>query len=117
MSDKYVIPKEIDDRIPEYFYYAMAGELVSIFGSYILEEQDGYYDLYSGTGGWNEAFKATCRKLNMMWLDDYTKTLRWDEGDLFDGEIETEIINRFCKKDHYADHANCYYKYLCEIKE
>ena len=135
MSDKYVIPKEINDRIPEYFYYAMAGELVSIFGSWILEKQDypeydddgneisgdpnvdaSYYDLDSGTGGWFEAFRMTCKKLDMMWLMNYYKTLKWYDSDIFDGIIEDRIIENYIEKDHIHVHANCYYKYLCQIK-
>lgn len=134
---EYAIPEDIRSRIPDYFYYAMAGELVSIFGPQILqkkigpEEYDGsgkeigsltsedrsYYDLDSSTGGWVEAFKTTCRKLHMMWLVDYWKTLEWYDSDIFDGEIEGEIIKRFCEKDHSQDHANCYYRYLCSVSE
>jgi len=132
----YKIPKEIYSRIPDYFYYAMAGELVSIFGPHILEKVDypeydndgneisgdpdtdnSYYDLCSGTGGWNEAFEMTCKKLNMMWLNEYSNTLPWYDRDIFDGEIEYEIIERFCKKDHAEDHLNCYYKYLISSEE
>ena len=130
---EYTIPKEIKNRIPDYFYYAMAGELVSVFGPYILEEQDyleyddegnvieplsdtpcTYYNLNSSTGGWIEAFKETCRKLDMMWLVDYWRTLEWYDSDLFDGEIEDEIVERFCKKDHFQESGNCYYMYLCD---
>ena len=132
---EYKIPKEIDSRIPDYFYYAMAGELVSIFGPHILEKVDypeydddgnqipgdpnvdaSYYDLASGTGGWYEAFKMTCKKLDMMWLMDYYKTLEWYDSDIFDGIIENRIIENYIEKDHINDHANCYYKYLCRIK-
>jgi len=132
---KYKIPKEIDSQIPDYFYYAMAGELVSIFGAWILEKQDypeydddgneiagdlnvdgSYYDLNSSTGGWNEAFKMTCKKLDMMWLMDYYETLEWYDSDIFDGIIEDRIIENYIEKDHMHDHANCYYKYLCQIK-
>lgn len=131
---EYTIPKDIESRIPDYFYYAMAGELVSIFGPWILEKQDypeyddgneilgdpnvdgSYYDLNSSTSGWNEAFKMTCKKLNMMWLMDYYETLEWYYSDIFDGIIEDRIIENYIEKDHIHDHANCYYKYLCQIK-
>lgn len=132
MSDKYdVFPKEIDDHIPNYFYYAMAGELVSIFGPKILEKVDypeydddgnqipgdpnvdaSYYDLYSGTGGWLAAFKMTCKKLDMMWLMEYREGLEWYDSDILDGIIEDRIIKNFIEKDHSQDHANCYYKYI-----
>ena len=131
---EYEIPKEIKEKIPDYFYYAMAGELVSVFGPYILQHppagyydeendewvEDGeedYYDLDTSTGGWCEAFYATCKKLDMQWLYDYWRTLAWYDSDIFDGEIEDEIIKRFCEKDHLADHANCYYKYLIEKRK
>ena len=133
----YEIPQEIDSRIPNYFYYAMTGELVSIFGPLILEKIDyleyeydddgnqipgdpnvdaSYYDLNSSTGGWNEAFKMTCKKLDMMWLMDYYRTLECYDSDIFDGIIEDRIIENYIEKDHMHDHANCYYKYLCQIK-
>ena len=108
----YSIPEEINSHIPDYFYYAMAGELVSIFGPEILNKEKEYYDLDSGTGGWEEAFKATCYKLDMDWLLDYYKTLEWFDSDIFDDIIESNIIDNFCKKNHQEDYANCYYKYL-----
>lgn len=132
---EYTIPKDIKSRIPDYFYFAMAGELVSIFGPHILEKVDypeydndgneipgdpnidnSYYDLCSGTSGWYEAFKMTCKKLNMMWLMDYYKTLEWYDSDIFDGIIEDRIIKNYIEKDHMHDQVNCYYKYLCQIK-
>ena len=120
MTDDYKIPEEIANRIPAYFYYAMAGELLSIYGLQLFElrkedeDDEGYYDLDSSTYGWNEAFKATCRKLDMWWLVEYYDTLDWYDGDLFDGEIEDEIIEIFCTKDRIIEHPNCYYRYLCE---
>ena len=120
---KYNIPDDINSRIPNYFYYAMAGELVSIFGPTILQlidySEDGedysYYDLDSGCSGWFMAFNATCHKLDMTWLMDYRKTLEWYDGDIFDGIIEDRIIEQFCEKDHTQDHCNCYYKYLVNL--
>lgn len=126
---EYSIPDSIKKNIPDYFYYALAGELASIFGPWILQKQafpefddDGneienysYYDLLSGSGGWVEAFFATCRKLDMMWLIEYWDSLGWYDSDIFDGEIESEIIERFCKVDVSQQHANCYYKYLCKM--
>ena len=130
---EYKIPEEIKSRIPDYFYYAMAGELVSIFGPAILEkitvdydedeneyplsDDEAYYDLSSSTMGWKYAFIETCRKLDMMWLNEYRKTLEWYDGDIFDGIIEDNIITYFCKKDHTQDHSNCYYKHLLNLGE
>lgn len=129
---EYSIPKDIKDRIPDYFYFALAGELVSIFGTRILgknewvdfddegnelptltDEDCSYYDLCSSTGGWVEAFIETCRKLDMIWLVDYWRTLEWYDSDIFDGEIETEVVKRFCESE--MNPANCYYKYLCGV--
>ena len=116
MTSDYKIPENIKNRIPDYFYVAMAGELVSVFGVWILQfhEDLGYYDLDCGTGGWVEAFRATCRKLDMQWLMEYYTTLDWFDGDLFDGEIEDEIIDRFCRKENQREAAKCYYRYLCK---
>ena len=142
---EYEIPQEIDSKIPEYFYFAMAGELCSIYGPHIFDKveyaeydeegnelpvddnevnlicepsDDGalcYYNLDSGTGGWYEAFKATCRKLNMEWLFDYWKTLEWYDSDIFDGIIENRIVEKFVKcEDH---HCNVYYQWLCSHKD
>lgn len=125
---EYDIPEDIKSRIPDCFYIAMVGELVSIFGINIFQKieyaeyddngeeiEASYYDLNSGTGGWHEAFKMTCRKLDMLWLIEYCRSLEWYDRDIFDGEIEGEIIKRCCEKDFGEDHANCYYKYLCSI--
>ena len=120
MTENYKIPKEIEDRIPAYFYFGMAGELVAIYGTQILELRheeegdEGYYYLDTSTYGWYEAFRATCRKLDMWWLVEYYDTLDWYDGDLFDAEIEDEIIERICQKERISEHPNCYYKYLCE---
>lgn len=115
----YHIPKEIEAKIPDYFYIAMAGELCSVFGYWIFEKvidpddpkDEGYYDLDSSTAGWYEVFKATCKKLGMDWLLEYYRTLEWYDSDIFDGIIENRIITNFIvAKDH---HANSYYQYLC----
>lgn len=131
MSDKdYKIPNEIKSCIPDHFYYALAGELVSIFGHFILQpldfsvyDDDGVriankdntdtepvYDLNLSTNGGSLAFFATCEKLHMMWLYDYWNALDWDQGDLFDGEIEEEIVNRVLKGDNNS--FNPYFEYL-----
>lgn len=129
---EYEIPQEIDSKIPEYFYFAMAGELCSIFGPRIFDrieyaeyDEDGnvlpsstddsesyYYSLDSGTGGWYEAFKMTCRKLGLDWLLDYWKTLEWYDSDIFDGIIEERIIEKFVMSED--NRCNAYYKWLCD---
>lgn len=129
---EYSIPSEIDMKIPDYFYFAMAGELASIMGpdiftvipiyklddndnevldengNYIIEDE--YYDLNSSTAGWYEAFKATCHKLDLPWLIDYHDKLEWYDSDVFDGIIEDRIIMFFIKKDTH--NTNPYYIYL-----
>lgn len=115
----YHIPEEIENRIPEYFYIAMAGELCSIFGWQIFEkyedpyhpEIEPFYDLGSSTSGWCEAFKATCKKLGMDWLLEYYRTLEWYDSDMFDGIIENCIITNFINIENEDD--NPYYHYLC----
>ena len=113
----------------------MAGELFSIFGPRLFEkiqwydydesgnevpdshdESLDYYDLDSGTGGWYEALKATCRKLDMMWLVDYWNAMEYCDSDIFDGIIESRIIEKVIEAEQKAAHSNCnvYYKYLVE---
>ena len=126
---RYTIPEEIDKKIPEYFYYAMMGELCSIHGPMMFEkipwiefddegseipetgdESQDYYDLDSSTGGWYEALRATCNKLNMNWLLEYWKTLEWYDSDIFDGIIEDRIIKKCIETE--PSNCNPYYKYL-----
>ena len=117
---EYEIPHSIKKEIPDYFYYALAGELASVFGSDILYEQnDDFIDLDTSTYGWAMAFMMACKKLDLNWLMEYRKGLDWYESDLFDGEIEEEVIQRYCMKDHGRESNNCYYVYLLEqdIKE
>lgn len=88
---EYTIPTEIDNRIPEHFYPALAGELFSICGPRVFEPCDGVYDFGAGTHGWYEAIRATCRKLGLDWLLHYYETLPWYDSDLFDGIIESRV--------------------------
>lgn len=122
---EYEIPLEIKQKIPEYFYYAMGGELVSIFGIEVLIPEDANdeineytvygIDFVTPTSGWYEAFKATCKKLDLQWLLDYHKTLDWEKGDLFDDEIAQEIIKYFSLEP--KNRANSYYLYLLNSKD
>jgi len=110
---KYKIPDEIKARIPPYFYIAFAGELCSVFGRRIFEkDKSGVYGLsYVGsTCGWGEAFRMTCQKTDLSWLADYYKELEWNDSDLFDGEVENEIISRFIETQPSGD--NVYYQFL-----
>lgn len=115
----YKVPSEAIKNIPDYFFIAMAGELVSIFGIKVLlpvdYENDGseIYDLQNGTAGWHAAFIVTCKKLNMQWLEDYYKSLStWIAIDLFGSEIDNEIIEKVCKSK--PSEANDYCNYIFE---
>ena len=103
------VEKEVDFRIPTYFYFAMASELgedtfedkyrfVHDADGNIERDENGKYikamdygNFGSSTGGWSAAFYRTCDKLGMQWLVDYLKTLDWYCLELFDGIIEERI--------------------------
>ena len=111
----YTIPDEIKSRIPEYFYYALGGEYVSIMGAdALIRDKDGlsHLDYDAGSSGYAEAFRMTCKKLNMNWLFEYWDSLPWYQSDIFDGEISDEVMRCFDK----GDHANAYYQYLISMK-
>ena len=123
-QEHYEIPKEIKDQIPDFFYYAFWGELVSIFGPGVIEaesyypNEDGktYEPLYgltycTSTGGWNEALWATCKKLDLMPVFEYYDKLPWYDSDRFDGEIEVEMYHHMPRDENPA---NPYYKYLLD---
>lgn len=126
----YVIPENIDNRIPEFFYHAMAGELFSIGGKRLTEpreyegepDEDGFvadpetpgvkypkysYNLDSGTAGWAAAFYATCCKLDLPWLLRYRWHLGYPEGDVFDGILEERIVERVLRTGNCR--CNSYY--------
>lgn len=112
MPTTYEIPTDIDSRIPEAFYYALAGKLFAVFGPELFNDHDGkYYDLQSGTAGWYEAFAAACRELNIDWLQDYSARLDWFNTDLFDGAIEERVIDKVIKN---FEPANSYYQHLID---
>lgn len=108
----YKIPEDIKSVIPDYFYDAFGGELVSVFGVNVLNKnKDGEYGLafLGSTAGYVEAFRATCKKLGMDWLADYYDALPWRESDLFDGEISDEVLKQF---DSRKDGLSPYYTHL-----
>ena len=111
----YKIPEDIKSCIPDYFYYALAGELVSIFGPNIVQPINDYYDLQTSSHGWDKAFFATCEKLNMTWLYNYLVSLDWQETDIFNGEIEEKIIRRFI--ENYSVGLNNPYSQYIESKK
>lgn len=109
----YKIPEDILSKIPEYFYPAFAGELVSVFGRGIFEETDDMgraLNYHSGTNGWNVALKSTCHRLDIDWLYIYYDKLTWWESDMFDGEIEDLVISKFVENEEESTHA--YYLWL-----
>lgn len=118
-SEKYVIPADIKSRIPEHFYYALGGELVSVFGrDALIPDEDGLspLDYCTSTAGYVAALKATCRKLDMDWLMDYWNKLPWYQSDVFDGEITDEVAKRFNDQNGAKNNANPYYLYLLSLE-
>lgn len=117
---EYSIPEAVDADIPDYFYFAMAGELCSIFGPHVFDKidpedgSDPYYDLDTGTAGWYEAFHGTCCKLGMLQLFEYWTSLPWYDSDIFDSIIEQRIIEKFISAEDHR--CNPYYKYLVASK-
>lgn len=112
---EYEIPDDIKERIPEYFYYALGGECVSLMGKgTLICDEDGLspLDYLSGSAGCEMAIKATCRKLNMDWLDEYREQLTWEQCDMFNRKLADETMRRF----NSDDDANSYHLYLltCE---
>ena len=109
---KYKIPEEILTKIPQHFWPAFAGELVSIFGLAVFNKDNDYYALYdvSGTNGWNLALRMTCKKLEMKWLFDYYDKLEWWQSDMFDGESEDLLIKKFVEMEDHPGHT--YYSWL-----
>ena len=104
---------EILSNIPDYFYPAFAGELVSVFGSEILEPSEtGEVPLFyiSGTTGWNAALRMTCKKLGIDWLMSWYDELEWFDSDDFDGELVEMINSKFLKAEYES--ANIYYLWL-----
>lgn len=112
----YKIPKEVLDSIPEYFWWAFAGELVSVFSTSIfVKDEFGQMGLYfiSGTIGWNAALKMTCHKLYMDWLYEYYEKLEWWESDMFDDKFEDLLVSKFVHADRQPEDS--YYSYLMSL--
>lgn len=108
---EYSIPENIKSRIPDYFYYALGGEFVSIFGKdALIRDEDGVclLDYSTNSTGYAVVLRMTCKKLDMDWLFDYWQQLPWHQSDAFDGELANEVMMRFDKEET----ANPYYHYL-----
>lgn len=108
----YKIPEEILSKIPQYFWPAFTGELISTFGLWIFDKEGNYYALngVSGTIGWNVALRMTCKKLEMKWLFDYYDKLEWWQSDMFDGEFEDLLIKNFVEVEDKPGYT--YYSWL-----
>lgn len=88
--------------IPTYFYQCLFGELIKVFGVRFLIPDDDYsyreqLALYlnnlGGTGGWYEAFSATCDQCGLIDIwDDYQK-MNWVYSDTFDGYIAGKMLD------------------------
>ena len=108
----YSIPSGIKERIPEYFYVAMAGELCSLYGpSVFVPDEDGIreYVYHEGTFGWSMALWMACKKCDQKWLADYYDQLEWCDADRFDGEIGDEIEAMIVGRKW---NGGSYYQYL-----
>lgn len=111
---EYKVPEEILEKIPQHFWPAFAGELVSTFGLMIFEKEEGsdFYALnyVSSTSGWNAALRITCNKLDIKWLFDYYDKLEWWQSDMFDGEFEELLIKNFVEAKDLP--SSTYYAWL-----
>lgn len=106
---------KILSNIPDYFYPAFAGELISVFGSEIIgPSETGEDPLFyiSGTTGWNAALRMTCKKLGIDWLMNWYDELEWFDSDDFDGELVEMINSKFLKVE--SESANPYYRWLID---
>ena len=131
---KFVDVEEIiEEKIPDYFYPAFAGELCSIFGVSIFRklstidyDEDGsaitnwansYYDLHTYSSGWFRALEITCKKLEMEWLIDYWVGLEWYDSDIFNELLEDKVVTNFINKAYKSCIDNPYFNYLLDINE
>ena len=105
---------EVLVRIPDAFYYDLAGKLFSIFGPSIYDLENGKtkIDFFAGSFGWNMAIRKSCQDMDLQWLKDFYINLEWYDSDLFDSEIADQIERRVLCDDYYAN--NPYYKFLLE---
>lgn len=87
----------IKSRIPDEFYEALLGELVSIFG--INFRENITFDLC--TSGGIAALFATCKKLDMLWLYEEWYRFLWYDSDILEERIESELSNIKTKDKYY----------------
>ena len=123
-----------EHKIPDYFYQCLFGELIKVFGTYIIEpdkdylaeyDDDGnliatneedysykdqldfYLNDFVGTSGWHLAFEEACKQCDMMELYQYDNDLNWVQSDMFEGHITDEMINCIFSNNH----INAYYRF------
>lgn len=103
--------------LPQHFYPAFLGELVSIFGPNIFEKYEDWdsdygYDLESGTSGWYHAFKQACIKIGQKKLCDYYNQFELEDCDEID-DIICKHFDNLTKEDYFS-----YFKSLfSEVQE
>ena len=99
---------EIFANLPNYFWSAFAGELVSVFGIDIFEkDEDGLMqlDYMGGTSGWTTALWSVCHRLDIMWFYEWYDALDWMDSDEFDSCLLVELYK------HTGSHR-VYYTWL-----
>lgn len=87
------VPRSLLSDIPEEFWYAFGGELVSVFGAHAMEES--YLERASSTCGFSAAFRAACGKLGLPRLYERSEKLAWYDYDIFADCIAKETLLRF----------------------
>ena len=113
----YKTPDDIKSGIPEAFYIALVGEIVSVFGTDVLSEAESPFGIVfiAGTSGYELAFKSVCFRFGLQKLWEYYDSLTWWESDQFDGEIMEKVVE-FANKER-EENPNDYYLYLLNEKE
>lgn len=123
-----------EHKIPDYFYQCLFGELIKVFGTYIIEPDKDYLAEYDddgnlialneedysykdqldfylnnlvGTSGWHLAFEEACKQCDMMELYQYDNDLNWVQSDMFEGHITDEMISCIFSNDR----INAYYRF------
>lgn len=105
-------------RLPEAFWAAFAGELVSVFGIDIFQRENGpqtcmSIECVTGTCGWHASLKAVCKRLWVEWFYEWYDSMDWIESDEFDCDLVDELKAHVMDSDDKSKHA--YYEWL--VKE
>lgn len=98
----YHMPDEIKKQLSGSFLASFGEECAKIFELDNAAERniEGTPFLFqvTGTGGWLQALRATCRRFDMQWLLDYWIRLDRYESDIFDDELASEVVRQFEKE-------------------